>query len=413
MAPYCVNEKIEKVFKQLQDSAEVRQGLDLIEKDQARTLKDQKEIVIIEAPTFHERQRADDYARRLKESGLGDVEIDEHNNVWGRRPGNTGGSAVLLEAHLDTVFPFNTDVTPKERDGKIYAPGICDDTRGLAANLSVLRALQAVQIETEIDIIFAGTAAEEGLGGMSGMRNLLRAHPEIVVSISIDGPGCDSIVYQATGIRNYEVTYKGPGGHAYSAFGIPSPLHAAARAIASLSDMQPPLKPRTTFTVSLMEGGHQIHAIAQHAVFKINMRSDDQQELENLAAEAIALFEAGAREENARWQSDAVSVSYQKTLDIPAGSQPDDCEIVQAAWMATQGVGITPRLVPGGCTNTNSAIKAGVPAVTLGRGGEEGGTHSLGEWFNPDGVYRASQKSFLLLLALAGVRGVTAPLLTR
>ena len=399
------------MIKQVLADPRVRDGLAFIEADHDRTIGEQKEIVLIEAPTFHEENRARDYARRLTEHGLVDVHIDAFGNVLGRRPGRGKGPVILLEAHLDTVFPFGTDVTPVERDGRIYAPGICDDTRGLAANLSVIRALDHAGIETEGDILFAGTSREEGMGGMGGMRDLLLSRPDIAATISIDGAGVDSIVYQATGIRNYAVTYSGPGGHAYGAFGLPSPIHAAARAVTMLSDIRPPALPKTTFTVSLIEGGHQIHAIAQHAGFKINMRSDAAAELDRFETLAIAAFEQGAVRENDRWGRDDVTVSYEKILDVPAGSQPADSVIVQAAWQATEALGITPRLAAGGCTNTNMPVSMGIPAVTLGRGGKEGGIHSLGEWFDPMGTYRCPQKSFLLLIALAGLHGVTQPLI--
>jgi acetylornithine deacetylase/succinyl-diaminopimelate desuccinylase-like protein len=385
--------------------------LKFLEADQERCIAEQKVLVTVEAPTFAEEKRAQFYAEHLQELGLQDVHIDSHGNVLGTRKGKGNGPKVLLEAHLDTVFPFGTNVTPVERDGKIFAPGICDDTRGLTANLSVIRGLQAAGIETRGDIVFAGTVCEEGMGGMQGMKKLLQDNPDIAATISIDGSGCDTIIYEGTGIRNFEVTYTGPGGHAYGAFGTPSPLHAAARTIARLSDMQPPKLPKTTFTVSLMEAGHAIHAIAQKAVFKINMRSDDPTELEQLQAQALAIFEQGAKEENERWASNAVTVEYKMILDVPAGVQPADCGIVQAAWQATECLGISPRLIPGGCTNTNMPISLGIPAVTLGRGGKEGGVHSLDEWFDPEGTYRCPQRSFLLLLALAGVKGETESLI--
>ncbi|NLW16451.1 MAG: M20/M25/M40 family metallo-hydrolase, partial [Firmicutes bacterium] len=140
MSDYRVDPHIVKVFEQLMGLESVQKGLAFIEADQERAIEEQKEIVVIEAPTFHEQARAEDYARRLRELGLQDVHIDGHGNVLGKLPGKGQGPTVLLEAHLDTVFPFGTDVTPVEKDGKIYAPGICDDTRGLAANLSVIRA---------------------------------------------------------------------------------------------------------------------------------------------------------------------------------------------------------------------------------------------------------------------------------
>lgn len=411
MSPYVVKEEIRTTFAKLMEMEQVRKGLEFIEADQPRCIEEQKVMVVIESPTFAEEKRAQHYAERLKELGLVDVHIDRHGNVLGTRPGKGKGSKILLEAHLDTVFSFGTDVTPVERDGKIYAPGICDDTRGLAANLSVIRALQESGIETQGDIVFAGTVGEEGLGGMWGMKALLTDNPDIAATISIDGSGCDTIIYQGTGIRNFEVTYTGPGGHAYIAFGTPSPLHAAARAVTKLSDMRPPALPKTTFTVSLIEGGHAIHAIAQKAVFKINLRSDDPVELDKLQARALEIFSEGARAENERWGSSAITVEYKMILDVPAGLQPDECDIVQAAWQATECLGISPRLVPGGCTNTNMPISMGIPAVTLGRGGKEGGVHSLGEWFDPEGTYRSPQKSFLLLLALAGVVGVSSELI--
>ena len=408
-----VKEEIQQVFCKLMEMAPVQAGLNFIEADQPRCIEEQKVLVTIEAPTFAEEKRARAYADRLQELGLQDVHIDRHGNVLGTRPGKGNGPKVMLEAHLDTVFPFGTDVTPVERDGKIFAPGICDDTRGLAANLSVIRALQQSGIETCGDLVFAGTVGEEGMGGMWGMKALLQDNPDICATISIDGAGCDSIIYQGTGIRNFEVTYTGPGGHAYVAFGTPSPLHAAARAIAKLSDMKPPALPKTTFTVSLIEGGHAIHAIAQKTTFKINLRSDDPLELDRLQQQALEIFAQGAEEENARWGSNQITLEYKMILDVPAGAQPDDCTMVQAAWQATECLGIQPVLVPGGCTNTNMPISMGIPAVTLGRGGQEGGVHSLGEWFDPTGTYRCPQKSFLLLLALAGVADQTVSVLDR
>ena len=408
---YRVNDEIKRVFNDLLQDEQVQQGLEFIKRDQPRCIEEQKEIVRIEAPTFHEHERARHYAERIQDLRLYDVQIDRHGNVVGRLPGVGDGPTILIEAHLDTVFPFGTDVTPVEKDGKIYAPGICDDTRGLAANLSVIRAFNEAGVKPEGDIIFAGTVCEEGMGGLGGMKALLEDNGYIDATISIDGPGRDRIVYEATGIRNFEVSYTGPGGHAYGDFGLPSPVHAASRAVTQLSDLRPPETPKTTFTVSLIEGGHAIHGIAQQANFKINMRSDDPHELDKLEQQAISCFEAGATEENKRWGQDYIKVEYEKILDVPAGTQPTDSTIVQAAWKAIESVGVTPRLKRGGCTNTNMPINMGIPAVTLGRGGKEGGVHTLNEWFDPEGVYKTPQKSFLLLLALAGLHQVSEPLI--
>ena len=405
VSEYIVKKEILSTFETLMGLEKVQEGLDFIEADQPRAIEEQKVLVAIEAPTFHEEKKARRYAEYLTELGLEEVHLDQHGNVLGTLKGTGDGPTILLEAHLDTVFALGTDVAPVEKDGKIFAPGICDDTRGLAANLSVVRAFKETGIVPKGDIIFAGTVGEEGLGGMWGMRALLEDHPEIKGTISIDGAGCDSILFEATGIINYEVTYTGPGGHAYVKFGLPSPIQAAGRAIGKLSDMQVPEVPKTTFTVSLVGGGQAIHGIAEKATFTINMRSDSAEELAKLETFALANFELGAQEENIRWGSDLIKVEYKKILDVPAGSQPSDALIIQAAWRATECIGVEPRLEAGGCTNTNMPVCMGIPAVTLGRGGNEGGVHTVGEWFDPEGTYRSPQKSFLLLLALAGVEG--------
>lgn len=181
------------------------------------------------------------------------------------------------------------------------------------------------------------------------------------------------------------------------------------RAIAALSDMQVPETPKTTFTVSLANGGQAIHGIAQSANFKINMRSDSAEVLAQMEQQALAIFQQGADAENARWQKPgAVKVTFSKIMDVPAGSQSENCRMVQAAKLATLACGITPQPRLGGCTNSNMPIAVGIPAVTLGRGGAEYGTHTVDEWFDPAGVYVCEQKSLLLLLALAGLTDVTA-----
>lgn len=408
----AINPNIIQTMERLTSNEKVQRALLAIQEDQSQTTREQKELVLIEAPTFHEEKRAARYAEMLQSLGLTDVKIDRHGNAFGRRKGIGIGPTILLEGHLDTVFAAGTDLTPVEKGSRIYAPGIGDDTRALAGNLSVVRALNLSEIQTQGDLIIAGTAAEEGLGGMSGMKGLLADHPEIAATISIDGSGTETIVYNATGMKNYEVVYSGPGGHAYSAFGTPSALHAAARSIAKLADIKPPTTPKTTYTVSLMEAGHAIHAIAQQAVFKINLRSDDGTELDRLEQQALKIFEAGAKEENEFWGQPAITVSYKKILDIPAGSQPDDARIVQTACQAITALGLQPKKIKGGCTNANMAIHAGIPAVTLGRGGSSGGVHTLEEWFDPTDAYLSVQNALLIVLALAGLANVSSSLLT-
>ena len=406
------DQDLQLIFQKLSKNSEVKKALAFLEQDAPNTIAQQKELVVVEAPTFQEEKRSRYYAKMMEQAGLQDVQHDANWNVWGKiyGTGNTG-KCILLEGHLDTVFGWGDVKEVVEKDGKLYAPGICDDTRALAANLSVVRALLNHDIRPYHDIMIAGTAAEEGLGAMSGMRYLVNSKAdEIIAAISIDGPSNDAIYYNATGMINYDVTYTGPGGHAYLAFGTPSAVHAMGRAIAALGDMPTPQVPKTTYTVSLAKGGQAIHGIAQEANFKINMRSDSAQVLSELESKALAIFAQAAEQENARWgRPDAIKVKVEQILNVPAGSQPDDCRMLQAAKLATLAFGITPRPLLGGCTNTNMAIAIGIPAITYGRGGAEYGTHTVNEWFDPTGVHVCEQKSLLLLLALAGLTGVTEP----
>lgn len=405
-----IDQDLQLVFQKLMDNAEVKKALAFLEQDAKNTIEQQKELVVVEAPTFQEEKRSRYYAKMLEQAGLQDVQHDDRWNVWGKiyGTGNTG-KCILLEGHLDTVFDWGDVKEVLEQDGKIYAPGICDDTRALVANLSVVRALVNHDLKPYYDIMIAGTASEEGMGAMSGMKYLVNNKADkIIAAISIDGPSNDVIYYNGTGMINYDVTYSGPGGHAYLAFGTPSALHAMGRAIAALGDMQTPAIPKTTYTVSLAKGGQAIHGIAQQANFKINMRSDSGTVLAELEAKAIEIFQQAAEQENARWSKPgAIKVNFEKILDVPAGSQPEDCRILQAAKLATTAFGITPRPLLGGCTNTNMAIAIDIPAITYGRGGTEYGTHTLNEWFDPTGVHVCEQKSLLLLLALAGLTNIT------
>ena len=250
----------------------VKKALQAVVMQLPAAIEIQKELVTVEAPSRHEARRAAVYAEMLTEAGLRNVTIDEHNNVYGVMPG-TGhtGKAVLLEGHLDTVFSFGDVKGITEDDaGRLHCPGICDDTRALAANWSVVKALADAGIETQHDIIVAGTVCEEGLGGMDGMRWLLEeltAKTEIIASISIDGPSADVFYANATGMVDWDFTFEGPGGHAWTAFGEPSAVHAACRAAAKLADLPLTETPKTTLTVSLIEGGQAVHAIASKATF--------------------------------------------------------------------------------------------------------------------------------------------------
>src|SRR5215475_3260188 len=258
----------------------VTKALDDIKADDARTLEEQKRITEIPAPPFKEKVRAEYYLKRMQELGFKDAAIDGEGNVIALRKGTGGGRPKLVvSAHLDTVFPEDVDVTVKEKDGVINAPGIGDDSRGLAALLSLVKAMNENGIATVGDLLVVGTVGEEELGNLRGVKALFRDHTDIDGFISIDGLGISRVVNQSTGSHRYEMVFRGPGGHSFQEFGLPSAIHAMGRAIAKISDLQTPAEPRTTFTVGTVRGGTSVNAIAAEARMAVDMRSNSTEEL--------------------------------------------------------------------------------------------------------------------------------------
>ena len=409
--PYEVTPAVKEVYGRLISQPSVLEGLDFIKRDHENTVAEQKQICEIPSPPFKEHVRAADYQKRLAALGLREVQMDKEGNVFGSRAGAGKGPKLLVCAHLDTVFPEGTDVRVKEKNGKLYAPGIADDSRGLAALLSITRAFNASGIKTAGDLVFCGNVGEEGLGDLRGVKALFRDHKDIAGFISIDGTDADKITYLATGSHRYLITYKGEGGHSFAAFGRPSAIHAMGRAIAQIADLKTPQEPKTTFTVGVVSGGTSVNSIAAEASMQVDMRSNSERELLELEARLLAIVKRAAAEENVRWGSDKITVQIKMVGDRPAGVQPPDSMIVQAAWASTQVIARKPALGEASSTDSNLPISLGIPALTLGGGGKDEFNHSPGEWFDPTNAYQGPQRIFLTILGLVGVDGVSEPLL--
>src|SRR5678816_2768858 len=220
-------------------NAKIRAALDILKADNAWTIQQQIELTQIPSPPFKEAVRAAEYKRRLEALGLRNVRIDSVGNVIAERKGVGTGPTIVIAGHLDTVFPEGTDVTVKRDGTKLRAPGIGDDDRGLAVVLAVARAFEKTGLQTNGTVYFIGDVGEEGPGNLRGTRYLFAKElkGKIDYFISVDGTGLD-IASRAVGSHRYRVSYKGPGGHSYGAFGIPNPIHALGRAIAAVSDIQ-------------------------------------------------------------------------------------------------------------------------------------------------------------------------------
>jgi tripeptide aminopeptidase len=412
--PPPINATTEAAFGRLVAAPAIKQALDLIKADDERTLKEQIELTEIPAPPFKEATRAAEYVKRMKAAGLSDAHTDAEGNVIAVRKGTGRGPVLVVSAHLDTVFPEGTDVKVKIKDNRYAAPGIYDDGRGLASLLSIVRALNQANIRTVGDIVFVGTVGEEELGDLRGVKAFFRDHKNVDGFISFDGIDITRVVNQATGSRRWRIVYSGPGGHSFSAFGLPSATHALGRAIAKIAEVRTPESPRTTFTVGTLKGGTSVNAIAAEAELGLDMRSNSAEELKKLEEKILQLARDAAAEENARWnQKDVIKVDFKLVGDRPAGAGSADSPIVHAARKGVASVGAEVKSIMASSTDSNLPISLGIPAVTLGSGGIGGGSHGPGEWYSPVNAWLGPQSELLTIVSLVGLDGVTQPLLVK
>lgn len=407
----AIDAVVAEAFATVAADTRVQTALTDIEVREPETIREQFRMTEIPAPPFMEDERAAYFLEQLKVRGLDDAYIDSEGNAIGIRRGTGDGPTLLIAAHLDTVFPPETDVTVQLRGGRYYAPGIGDDTRGLAALLSVIEAMQVSNIDTVGDIIFAGNVGEEGRGDLRGVKALFRDFPEIDGFVSIDGVRLRRITTGGTGSRRFEFQFSGPGGHSFGAFGMASAIHAMGRAIAKIGEFRTPAFPKTTFTVGTVDGGTSVNSIAADAVFAIDMRSNDREELALLEERAKAAALEAVAEENARWNNGEISVEFKLIGDRPVGRTPADAPLVQAAALAFDSVGVRLEELSTSSTDSNVPMSLGIPAITIAGGGNGGGAHSPDEWFVPANSWVGPQTALLVVLAMAGIDGVSEPLL--
>lgn len=384
----------------------VGRALARIKADNAWTLDQQQSICEIPAPPFKETVRGAEYKRRLEALGL-TVRIDSIGNVIAERKGTGNGPTVLIAGHLDTVFPEGTDVKVKREGTMMRAPGIGDDCRGLAVVLSVARAFQMENVPTTGTVIFVGNVGEEGPGNLRGVRHLFTREYQgkIDYFISVDGTGL-GLTSRAVGSNRYRVTYQGPGGHSYGAFGMPSPIHALGRAIAKIADIQVPTSPKATFNVGIIEGGTSVNTISPSGSMDVDLRSESKQALADLDAKFQAAVRDALAAENARWPASRVKITVKvDTIGIrPAGGLPDTAFIVRTALAAGKTLGFT---APTGASSTdaNFPMSLGIQAITIDGGGDGRGAHATSESYDdgPNG-WLGPQWAALLIAMLAQAR---------
>ena len=393
----------------LVDGPKFKQAAAFIQSDQERFVRELVALTEIPAPPFKEQARAQAFMRMLREHGLADVEMDAEGNVTGIRRGTgpAGGALLLVNAHLDTVFPEGTDVKVKRQGTRLSAPGIGDDTRGLAVILALLRALDAAKFTTPADILFAGNVGEEGEGDLRGMKVLLqkgRYKDRIKQVLAIDGNDTADITRGGVGSKRYRVAFKGPGGHSYGAFGLVNPAFAMGGAIARFSHLEVPATPKTTYSVGVVRGGTSINAIPSDVSMDVDLRSESCAELKKIDDAFLRIVREAADEENRTrsTREGRIEVDPKVIGERPCGATALDAPIVQSASAAVRAFGLTPGYTISS-TDANVPMSLGIPAVTIGRGGPGGRSHSPDEWADvaPETNARNVQVVLAILLAVA------------
>ena len=402
-----VDDIYSKSIKKIIRNAKVKKAFNYIIDIEEKTIKNHIELTEIEAPPFKEERRAKEFAERLKLAGIENVWIDSIGNVIGFLKGSVGNKNIAVDAHIDTVFPEGTDVKVRVKNDTLFAPGIGDDTRGLAMILTLAETIKKNNIEPINNIIFIGTVGEEGLGDLRGVRYLFKNKtPKIDSWIAIDGGSIGRVNNQALGSYRYEVIFDGPGGHSWGAFGLVNPHHALGSGIKNFinkADVYTSSGPKTSYNVGVINGGTSVNSIPFKSSMLIDIRSIEPNRLDHMEEILYNSMQEALKEQNEMKRSGPdLTLTINKIGNRPSGIVKESVPLIQKTIAATQYMGVEPRLTIGS-TDSNIPISLGVPAVTIGRGGDGGGAHSLDEWWINKEGYKSIQLALLILLSESGI----------
>jgi tripeptide aminopeptidase len=399
-------------LEELLSEPAVRAARAIVHRRDKETLDEQIRLVSIPAPTGGEAERGAYVRHRFEELGLQDLETDGAGNVLGTLShgvSRTGDQAapVLVSAHLDTIFPPGTEVRPRIEGERVFAPGITDNARGLAAILAIARALREADVATERPLLFVATVGEEGIGDLKGVKHLFREgspHRYAEAFVSLDGAGLTRIVNQAIGARRLRARMKGLGGHSWGDRGVANPAHAIGESIARLGELFPPHPQQWSVTVGRLGGGTSVNSIPEEAWMEIDLRSDGAETLRFLERGATEILQHSLQQEMARsTKGTPLVLEIERIGDRPCGFTPPDVPLLKAACTATRLIGSVPELTASS-TDANVPIALGIPALAMGAGGRAGGVHTLDEWFENHGGALGIERALLTVLAIAGVR---------
>jgi len=344
----------------------------------ARVLELAEKIQQIPAPTFHEKERGEFVRAHFVRESLEDVSEDDSGNIYARVAGRIKESRPLVvSAHLDTVFPENINLRIKKSAGKIIAPGIGDNSLGVAALFGIHWALQEKNIGLDHDLWLVANVGEEGLGDLLGMRAVVdRFDKNVVGYLVLEGLALGHIYHRAVGVKRYRIRAYTAGGHSWSDYGQPSAVHELASLITKLISIQLPREPRTTMNVGTISGGTGINVVAAESVCELDLRSEDPAVLLKIADQVEGHLDDANR--------DGVKVNGEIIGQRPAGEVPPDHPIVKLALDCTRALGVQ-TVLTGGSTDANIPLSLGIPAVVMGVT-TGGGAHTSYEYIDTEPV---------------------------
>ncbi|MBV9759841.1 MAG: M20/M25/M40 family metallo-hydrolase [Acidobacteriaceae bacterium] len=370
----------------------------------------QLQICRIPAPTFFEQQRAEWLREQFERLGW-NARLDRAGNVlasW--RADEDAEPGIVLSAHLDTVIaPARPQDVYFAPDGRMFGPGSSDNGSGLAALMALARVLRETpELESlAASLLLVANVGEEGEGNLSGMRYLCRPGPQlgrIQAFVVLDGPSLEHITAQALASRRFDVSFSGPGGHSWNDYGTPNPVHAVSDAVSSFiekaeSCVAAHRRARCSYNFGIIEGGASINSIPSSARAKLDVRSDESEVLDELAGLLTGAVERGLERENRNTRGSRLTAKIKELGSRPGGKLPVDAPLLRAIQAIDSYLNIRSR-PDCASTDANVPLSLGLPAISIGAGGQGGGAHTNQEWYHSEQREIGLRRILLLLAAL-------------
>jgi acetylornithine deacetylase/succinyl-diaminopimelate desuccinylase-like protein len=371
----------------------------------------------VPAPTFFEQRRAEWMAHELERWGW-ETRMDRAGNVIATLPSTPKDAPlVALTAHLDTVLaPKAPEDIRVDSNDRLRGPGVSDNGAGLVGLLGVARAVTECGFPEfgQARLLLAATVGEEGEGNLSGMKYLCRQSTlaeRLRSLVVLDGPDVHHITAEALSCRRYEITVTGPGGHSWSDHGTANAIHAMARAITwyadQCSDPGRAREGRTSFNFGVIEGGATVNSIPAQAKVKVDLRAECPGDLDGLSTLLASTLERALLEENERALAGRVTGKLKETGWRPGGRLREGSPILGYIQALDSHMGIRSHL-DCASTDANVPLWMGLPAISIGAGGQGGGAHTPAEWYCTDGRDIGLRRVLMLIALLLAEAGGNA-----